>query len=398
MKGIHWYILALLLLVLSASASARDGGKFVVVIDAGHGGHDPGALGKTFKEKAINLSVALKLGDLLERNLKDVKVVYTRKKDVFIALNRRAEIANENKADLFVSIHTNALAKNHTMKGASTYTLGLAKSNDNLDVAMRENGVILYESGYETKYEGFDPKSSESYIIFELMQDQYMSQSVKLATLIQGEFKTRSQRRDQGVHQAGFLVLKESAMPSVLIELGFISTPEEEKFLGSESGSTSMAGSIYQALKSYIQEQGGGVSASAQAAKNNIQEKPATEKKEPAAPQAQAKEEDAASGKEASPDAKESDSSGAVFKIQFLTSDRQLKASDSRFKGLKNVSHYVEKGIYKYTYMESTDYNEVRQAYNKTVRPKFKDAFIIAFKNGQKYDVQKAIQEFRQKK
>jgi len=199
--------------------------EFVVVIDPGHGGNDPGAVGKISKEKDINLKVALKLGSLIRNNCKDVKVIYTRNKDVFVNLNRRAEIANNAKADLFISIHTNALANNKTIKGASTWTLGLAKSEANLSVAKRENSVILYEDDYKTRYAGFDPNSSESYIIFEFMQDKYMSQSVHFASIMQQHFKTTCRRIDRGVHQAGFLVLKASAMPSVLVELGFISTP-----------------------------------------------------------------------------------------------------------------------------------------------------------------------------
>lgn len=172
---------------LAWSVAARD---FVLIIDAGHGGHDPGAIGRISKEKNINLNVALKLGRMVEQNCPDVKVVYTRKKDVFVALDRRAEIANNAKADLFISIHTNALAKNKTVRGASTWTLGLAKSDENLDVAKRENSVILYENDYRTRYAGFNPNSAESYIIFEFMQDKYMSQSVHLASLVQQHFRT----------------------------------------------------------------------------------------------------------------------------------------------------------------------------------------------------------------
>lgn len=227
---------------------------FVVVIDAGHGGHDPGAVGKISKEKNINLNVALKLGNMIKKNCDDVKVIFTRTKDVFIPLNRRAEIANNAKADLFISIHTNALANNRTAKGASTWTLGLAKSDANLAVAQRENSVILYESDYKTRYAGFNPNSAESYIIFEFMQDKYMEQSVHLASLIQKQFRHTCKRVDRGVHQAGFLVLKASAMPSILVELGFISTPEEERYLNSEEGTGTLAKGIYRAFLTYKKE------------------------------------------------------------------------------------------------------------------------------------------------
>ena len=234
------------------SAWAKD---FVVVIDPGHGGHDPGAVGKISKEKNINLNVALKLGNMIKKNCDDVKVIYTRSKDVFIPLDRRAEIANNAKADLFISIHTNALANNRVAKGASTWTLGLAKSDANLAVAQRENSVILYESDYKTRYAGFNPNSAESYIIFEFMQDKYMEQSVHLASLVQKQFRHTCKRVDRGVHQAGFLVLKASAMPSILVELGFISTPEEERYLNTEAGTSTLAKGIYHAFLTYKREQ-----------------------------------------------------------------------------------------------------------------------------------------------
>ena len=224
-------------LLVSPSCWGRVEAKdFVLVIDAGHGGHDPGAIGRISKEKDINLRVALAVGRLIEQNCPDVKVLYTRKRDVFVPLDRRSAIANEAKADLFISIHTNSLANNHTARGASTWTLGLAKSDANLKVAQRENAVILYEDDYQTRYAGFNPNSAESYIIFEFMQDKYMEQSVRLASLMQDQFHHTCRRVDRGVHQAGFLVLKASAMPSVLIELGFISTPAEERYLNTAEG------------------------------------------------------------------------------------------------------------------------------------------------------------------
>ena len=223
--------LSVALLAVSAANASGNDKTFTLVIDAGHGGHDPGAIGRISKEKNINLKVALKLGKQIRQNCPDVKVVYTRDRDVFIPLNRRAEIANNAKADLFISIHTNSVAKGASVKGASTWTLGLAKSEANLEVAKRENSVILYEDDYKTRYAGFNPNSAESYIIFEFMQDKYMEESVHLASLVQKQFKNTCKRVDRGVHQAGFLVLKASAMPSILVELGFISNREEERYL-----------------------------------------------------------------------------------------------------------------------------------------------------------------------
>ncbi len=224
---------------------------FTLVIDAGHGGKDPGAIGKVSKEKDINLKVALALGKLVEENMKDVKVVYTRKTDVFVELDQRAHIANQNKADLFISIHTNASAGNKTVKGTETYTLGMHRAASNLEVAKRENSAIMLEKNYEERYEGFDPKSSESYIIFELMQDEYMKQSVSLAGMIQKEFANTAKRNNRGVYQAGFLVLRATSMPSCLVEVGYISTPEEETYLNSSTGISNLSQSIYNAVKSY---------------------------------------------------------------------------------------------------------------------------------------------------
>ena len=373
MKQSYRYILYIALLLWAAGPAcvhANNAGKdFVLVIDAGHGGHDPGAIGRISKEKNINLKVALRLGERVERECPDVKVVYTRRRDVFIPLNRRAEIANEAKADLFISIHTNSLAKNHTTQGASTWTLGLAKSQANLEVAKRENSVILYEDDYQKRYAGFDPNSAESYIIFEFMQDKYMAQSVHLASLVQKQFRQTCKRTYRGVHQAGFLVLKASAMPSILIELGFISTPAEERYLNSSEGVNTLADGIFRAFNAYRTEQMARLGTPAP-------EAPAapTDKKRPAAPKAPA--------------------SQPVFKIQICTSSELLKATDRRLKGLKGVEHYREGKLYKYTYGASEDYNQMARL-RKEIAPKFKDAFIIAFKDGKKTDIHQAIREFK---
>ena len=391
------------LLFLPSCISDVRGKDFVVVIDAGHGGHDPGASGKITKEKHINLKVALKVGNLIKSNCQDVKVVYTRNKDVFIPLDRRAEIANNAKADLFISIHTNALAKNRTMKGASTYTLGLAKSDANLEVAKRENAVILYESDYQTRYAGFNPNSAESYIIFEFMQDKYMEQSVHLASQMQKQFRQTCRRADRGVHQAGFLVLKASAMPSILIELGFISTPEEERFLYSEAGSSTMAQGIYRAFLNYKREQEirlTGVSRTIVPAEPLDLETAATT--ESPSDNEQQSAEAAASGNRmpaSNPPAGQQKTGRAdiTFKVQILTASRPLAQNDRRLKGLKEVEYYKEKGIYKYTCGASADYNQVLRT-RRSLLPRFKDAFIIAFRNGEKMNVQEAIKEFKKRR
>lgn len=224
---------------------------YTLVIDAGHGGKDPGAMNKAGKEKNINLAVALALGKLVEKNCPNVKVVYTRKTDVFVELDERANIANRAKADLFISIHTNATSAKVGPRGTETYTLGMHKAAENLAVAKRENSVITLESNYQQKYEGFDPKSSESYIIFELMQDKNMENSVKLAGLIQKQFRTTAGRVDKGVHQAGFLVLRATSMPSVLVELGYLNNPNDAAYLTSTAGVNALAKSIYNAFVAY---------------------------------------------------------------------------------------------------------------------------------------------------
>ena len=361
--------------MLSAGVSDKS---FTVVIDAGHGGNDPGAVGRRGKEKNINLSVALKLGKLIEANCADTKVVYTRKKDTFVPLHRRAEIANAAKADLFISIHTNSLAsRNSRVQGTETYTLGLHRTEDNLEVAKKENSVILIEDDYQQRYAGFNPNSAESYIIFEFMQDKYMAQSVSFAQLIQKQFRQSARRVDKGVHQAGFLVLRETSMPSVLIELGYITNPSEEQYLLSEKGSSALAKSIYQAFLSY--KQAGKQGNVALSGKNIEQE---------------TVEDEVQAEQDKKPQATQS--AQPVFKIQILTSDRVLPAKSRLFKGLAPVSRYKEGGIYKYTYGESTDYNRILRLKRSKVDAKFKDAFIIAFKNGEKMNINQAIKEFKQ--
>jgi N-acetylmuramoyl-L-alanine amidase len=377
MKLNRSYIIILWCCLLSALPFLplkAEGGTFTVVIDPGHGGRDPGAIGKRGKEKTINLNVALKLGKLIQANCQDVHIVYTRQKDVFVGLDRRAQIANDAKADLFISIHTNSVARGRTVRGTETYTLGLHRTDENLEVAKKENSVILIENDYEQRYAGFNPNSAESYIIFEFLQDRNMEKSVQLATLIQRQFKGTAKRIDKGVHQAGFLVLRETTMPGVLVELGYISTPDEERYLLSEAGTDALARSIYQAFVSYKGQNIGTVSKGKATA---------------TAPKPQPK----AQEKNVEPETK-ADEGKPVFKIQILTSDKKLPSKSKQFKGLSPVTYYQEKGMYKYTYGESTDYNKVLRT-KRQISAKFKGAFIIAFKNGQKMDVNQAIKEFK---
>lgn len=364
---------------------SAEGKDFTVVIDPGHGGKDPGAIGKRGKEKNINLSVALKLGALIRENCNDVNIVYTRQKDTFVALDKRAKIANDAKADLFISIHTNSVAKGRTIRGTETYTLGLHRTDDNLEVAKKENSVILIENDYEQRYAGFNPNSSESYIIFEFLQDKNMEKSVELATSIQKQFKTTAKRIDKGVHQAGFLVLRETTMPGVLVELGYISTPSEEQYLLTEAGTSALAKSIYLAFLSYKRKYDINGS-SGQPRKETVVEPAKTEKQESVKTQTTPRK---------TPVTKTTDKSEKpIFKIQILTASKKLPANSKQFKGLAPVNYYQEKGIYKYTYGESHDYNKVLRT-KKQITSKFKDAFIVAFKNGEKINVNEAIKEFK---
>lgn len=372
--------------------------NFVVVIDPGHGGRDPGSLRGSIKEKEINLAVALELGKLIESNSPDVKVVYTRKTDVFVALEKRTKIANQNKANLFISIHTNSTAAKTTRAvGADTYILGLARSAENLAVAKRENSVIKLEDDYTTKYEGFDPDSPESYIIFEFMTNHHMQQSLDVASHIQGAFKTDAKRVDRGVRQAGFLVLRESGMPSILIELGFINNPVEAKYLNSTNGQKNMAAAIYNGFKKY-KDTFDKVDYSS-APRNNaiasrhpkdqdteiIRNIPATTVNTAtpnrANTQQQTNKTPATSQQSASSNTG-IPANAVEYRVQFLYSQTKLADDSPRFKGMEDVSYYVDNG-YKYTVGSTTDYNEIRRLFRQ-VQTKFSDAFIIRMKNGKR--------------
>jgi N-acetylmuramoyl-L-alanine amidase len=239
------FVMFLWLLPLVALAAT----PFTVVIDAGHGGKDPGTLGSSCKEKDIVLAIALRLGALVKEEQPDVKVIYTRNTDEFIELNRRADIANKAKANLFISLHADH-AETSTVKGASTFTLGQNRSAENMAIAKRENSVILREDNYKESYEGFDPNSPESYIMFEFMQSNYMDQSIRFASKIQNQFK-KDGRQDRGVRQDVFLVLRNTSMPSALIEVGFLSNPDEERFLKSSEGQDQVAHSIYKGFAEF---------------------------------------------------------------------------------------------------------------------------------------------------
>ncbi|MBF6596634.1 MAG: N-acetylmuramoyl-L-alanine amidase [Fermentimonas sp.] len=354
-KRVLLVLLGVFITLFNASLSAQNR-NFTVVIDPGHGGRDPGAVGSTSKEKDIVLSVGLKLGKLIENNHPDVSVLYTRNKDVFVPLNQRASIANKEHANLFISIHCNALDRKRTSpQGVETFVLGLHRSKDNLDVAKTENSVIMYEEDYSVKYEGFNPNEPESYIIFEFMANEFLDLSVYFASLVQNQLVNNSKRINRNVRQAGFLVLREVAMPSVLVELGYISNKQDEAYLKSNSGQTSLATSIYNGFKEYKREYDkksfvfsregdSGVKSVVQPSSTTVSEV-------------------------------------REYKIQIFVSDKKLENGAPSFKGLNPVDFYYDGGVYKYTYGKSNNHQKVKNELRE-VKKKFKDAFIVEFENG----------------
>ena len=402
-------IWALMCMFVMTSLAANK--RFTLVIDPGHGGHDAGALGAISKEKNINLAVALRFGKYVEQNLPEVRVIYTRKTDVFIPLNERANIANRANADLFISVHTNALPAGKVARGFETYTLGMHRAKDNLDVAMRENSVISMEKDYQQRYQGFDPRSSESYIIFEFIQGKNMERSVELARMIQRGVCDGANRPDKGVHQAGFLVLRETSMPGCLIELGFITTPDEERLLNNDSRVDDIARGIYEAFAKYKNKYDRSVSVPYRAKDSeevNIpkivpDQEPAPKtrvvtrgkqlKREEATPEQPKRE---VKKQETKKEVKKAEVADApVFKLQIFVGSRNLRKGDAHFKGETDYDSFQEGNLVKYTLGASTNYNEIYRL-RKEKLDKFPEAFIIAFKNGQKYDVNQAIREFKQ--
>ena len=396
-------LLALMCMFVMTSLAANK--RFTLVIDPGHGGHDAGALGAISKEKNINLAVALRFGKYVEQNLPEVRVIYTRKTDVFIPLNERANIANRANADLFISVHTNALPAGKVARGFETYTLGMHRAKDNLDVAMRENSVISMEKDYQQRYQGFDPRSSESYIIFEFIQGKNMERSVELARMIQRGVCDGANRPDKGVHQAGFLVLRETSMPGCLIELGFITTPDEERLLNDDSRVDDIARGIYEAFAKYKNKYDKSVSVPYRAKDSEDVNLPKIVPDQEPAPKTrvvtrgkQPKREEATpeQPKRVEKKVKKAEVADApVFKLQIFVGSRNLRKGDAHFKGETDYDSFQEGNLVKYTLGASTNYNEIYRL-RKEKLEKFPEAFIIAFKNGQKYDVNQAIREFKQ--
>ena len=434
------YIVFILLMGLSMTAFAASK-KFTLVIDAGHGGGDTGAVGAISKEKNLTLKFALAFGQMVERNCPDVKVVYTRKTDVFVELYRRAEIANKAKADLFISVHINALPRGRVARGFQTYTLGTSKRTgkktgvlENLEVAKRENSVIFLEKDYKQTYQGYDPNSPESDIIFDIVQDKNIDYSIELAKYMQKYVCQATGRQDMGAQQDNLAVLRLSSMPGCLLELGFISTRDEENFMNSKNAESLYAKGMFNAFLAYYKHHYGSanipfqpvMSEPAQEAapqgrpfvtmqpvaptpkeglpsavpdeRKTIESTTAPVTSQPVAPQPVAPQPVAQPEVKAEPKADVVQPSDApVFKVQVLTSKNKLKANDKQLEGLSDVSFYEDGGLYKYTVGSSEDYNVIYRL-RKEIVAKYPNSFIIAFKNGVRTDVQEAIKEFKRNK
>lgn len=359
----------LLLMLYVPQAVAQKKGKekpFTVVIDPGHGGVDPGALGRKSKEKDINMNVSKLLASMIDDKYPEVKVIFTRTTDVKIPLVQRADIANKANADLFISIHSNA-SKSKTANGCETFTLGAGSSVEAKAAAMYENEVILSEDNFEEIYKGFDPRSSESYIIFELIRNHDMELSAEIAQMVQVGMVKESKLTNRGVSSAGFLVLHRTVMPSILVELGFITNSKDENLIASKEGQKKLAKGIFEGFSKYYEIYG--------QKKEKSNDKPVVKTNE-------SKKNNTTPQKEVSKDK-------PVFKLQIFASSSKLAPGDKRFKGEK-AQYYTENGVYKYTIGESNSYEEIQQI-KKNLSEKFKEAFVVAFLNGKKINTQEAV-------
>ena len=390
---------------------AQKGEKIqTIVIDAGHGGKDTGALGRLSTEKSINLSVALKFGAYIEENLPDVKVIYTRTTDKFVELSERAAIANYNKADVFISIHCNSTEGITTADGAETYVMGESKNEANMNVAKKENAVILLEDNTKA-YGNFDPNSTEAYIIFSMTQSLYQSQSLSLADKVQKQFTKKVGRHDRGVQQAGFLVLWKTSMPSILVELGFINNMKEEQFLKSETGQTQMALALYRAFEEYKREfeSENHVSKKSETTdkpkatekpkasdkpvaseKPKTTDKPVTTEKPKVADKPVVTDKPTTTDKTESTDKPVAVSGEVYFSVQFSTLNRKVPVTDKAFKGIKEVEVYESNGADRYVSGHFQTKSEAVARLTEVRNLGFTDAFIIAFKDGKRVSVKEA--------
>ena len=408
-------LVAAFMILVVADVVAR---QFTLVIDAGHGGHDAGAKGSFSYEKNINLKMALAFGRYVEKNCPDVTVIYTRKTDVFVPLHKRADIANKNRADVFISIHTNALPGGRIARGMETYTMGMRRSNEKLSAAQRENAVITYESDYKERYEGYDPNSPESAIMFEFIHDKNMAKSVELAKHVQKSVCSTANRPDKGVKQDVFLVLRETSMPACLIELGFITTPDEERLLNDDASIDNIARGIYSAFAKYKNDNYSGVNVPLVAPKESdkvslptlIPQDDADKQKNRNAarnaettaskPQLATSQPRRAAAKTVNAPAgtsKADDDDAPVFKVQIMANATKEAKNSPRFKGYDGIDMYEEGGMYKYTIGASTNYNAINRL-RASLATEFPGCFVVAFRNGSKMNITEAIRIFKQRR
>ncbi|GAB4311879.1 MAG: N-acetylmuramoyl-L-alanine amidase [Bacteroidales bacterium] len=325
-----------------------------IVIDAGHGGKDPGALSGNLKEKDITLAVALKTGALIQKAFPDLELIFTRTDDSFVPLHERARIANESGADLFISIHCNSNTSTKPY-GAESYVMGLHKSQENLEVAKTENAAIFYEEDYQEMYEGFNPNSDEDYILLNIFQNASLEQSIELGQLVQKHLSDQAARRDRGVRQAGFWVLYKTTMPGLLVELGFLSNHREAGFLSSKEGQNKLAQALFEAIKEY---------------KEAVDHRVALLKPIP------------------EPD---TDTVDYRLRVQFASYKREKKINFRKFRGLENIKVYYHNGMYKYTVGDEKDYNKAVQIKEELKARGFKDVFIVAFRNDERVPLEEAL-------
>jgi N-acetylmuramoyl-L-alanine amidase len=373
--NIHRVILfSLFISVPSVSFSAggiKTEKNRVIVIDAGHGGKDPGAHGSMSREKDITLAIALKTGEYIQKNIRNVTVIYTRKDDSTVDLRDRPKIANKVNADLFISIHAN-WADSKKVMGAETYVMGHAKDQANLEVAMKENAVMLLEDDYSTKYEGFDPKSAESYIMFSLTQKVFQEQSTDLATKIQRQFRERVNRNDRDVKQAGFWVLYNTKMPSVLVETGFITNTAEEKYLNSKEGQDYLASSIFRACREYLNEIDSKSAVS-------LEQNDVSDLKTDTLPDVNIKTDE------------------IYFMVQVSTSTVKTELRPENFKGLSGITEINANDRFKYAAGTFDDYSDAAN-YRKLIDTLYPDAFVIAVKDNKILPLQQALEQKRKTK
>ncbi|MGB2245174.1 MAG: N-acetylmuramoyl-L-alanine amidase family protein [Flavobacteriaceae bacterium] len=342
--------------------------KFVVVLDAGHGGKDTGNRGNGYYEKHIALNITLAIGESLKKH-EDIKVIYTRTSDRFIELNNRAKIANEADADLFISIHCDAFTSSRAF-GAGTFVLGLHRNQDNFRIAQKENSVIFLEEDYESTYDGFDPNNPESVISLVLMQETYLDKSIEAASTIQKSFVENLNRKDRTVKQAGFLVLRETYMPSVLVEVGFLTNAKEGAYLNSKKGQREMASTISQAILNYKKLLNASISTIA-ITKTNLTDKVLN------------------------PDTLKTPSHRKLreitFKVQIAAGSKILPLKNENFKGLNALSRENDGRIYRYFYGNASSYNQAKKLKKKAIKKGYKHAFLVAFRNGEKIPISEAI-------